>query len=266
MKLIMLGTGHAMVTECYNTCFLMEDDGRLLLVDGGGGSGLLRQVSHAGYDCKDIHHIFVTHKHLDHLLGVVWMLRIICQSMARGMYEGEAYIYSHHEVLALLRSMAVGLLDEKSAACIDHGLHFVEVKDGETLDIIGHPVTFFDIRSTKAKQFGFCMELGSGKKLTCCGDEPLSAVLEHYAAGCEWLLHEAFCLHAEADVYKPYAKHHSTVMDACQLAERLGVRNLLLYHTEDQNLLRRRELYVNEGSQYFHGTLFVPDDLDVIQL
>ena len=42
MKLTMLGTGNAKVTECYNTCFLLSDAGRYFLVDGGGGNGILR--------------------------------------------------------------------------------------------------------------------------------------------------------------------------------------------------------------------------------
>ena len=35
MKITMLGTGNAQVTECYNTCFVLEEEGRCLLVDGG---------------------------------------------------------------------------------------------------------------------------------------------------------------------------------------------------------------------------------------
>ena len=41
MRLTLLGTGHAMTTACYNTCFALTVQGRHLLVDGGGGSGLL---------------------------------------------------------------------------------------------------------------------------------------------------------------------------------------------------------------------------------
>ena len=39
MKLIILGTGNAMVTRCYNTCFAItdEDTNEFLLVDAGGG-------------------------------------------------------------------------------------------------------------------------------------------------------------------------------------------------------------------------------------
>ena len=35
MKLTMLGTGNALVTECYNTCFAIDDEGKTLMVDGG---------------------------------------------------------------------------------------------------------------------------------------------------------------------------------------------------------------------------------------
>jgi ribonuclease Z len=80
------------------------------------------------------------------------------------------------------------------------------------------------------------------------------------------LLHEAFCRYAQRDVFRPYEKHHSTVRDACELAERLGVRNLVLYHTEDHTIADRRRLYTDEGAAYFHGNLYVPDDLEVIEL
>lgn len=92
MKLTMLGTGNALVTECYNTCFLLEDNGQLFLVDGGGGNTVLHQIRHAGYDWMDIRHIFVTHKHIDHLLGIIWMVRMICQFMDHGEYKGDAYM------------------------------------------------------------------------------------------------------------------------------------------------------------------------------
>ena len=110
------------------------------------------------------------------------------------------------------------------------------------------------------------LDLGDGRRLTCCGDEPYNEREEVYAKGSDWLLHEAFCLNGQADIFHPYEKHHSTVKDACELAEKLGVKNLLLYHTEDKNIKRRQERYRAEGEQYFHGNLWIPEDLDVIEL
>ena len=149
---------------------------------------------------------------------------------------------------------------------MDDRLHLIEVKDGQELDLIGHKTTFFDIGSTKAKQFGFSMELCDGKKLTCCGDEPFNECERVYAENSDWLLHEAFCLYAERDIFDPYKKHHSTVKEACELAEQLNVQNLLLYHTEDKNIAERKRLYCLEGSQFYHGNLVVPDDLETITL
>ena len=110
------------------------------------------------------------------------------------------------------------------------------------------------------------MELEPGKKLTCCGDEPYNEAEKVYAQNSQWLLHEAFCLFSQADKFKPYEKHHSTVKDACELAQKLEAENLILYHTEDKNIEHRQELYLEEGKAYYDGNLFVPDDLDVIEL
>ena len=142
----------------------------------------------------------------------------------------------------------------------------IEVKDGEERTILNKKVTFFDIGSTKAKQFGFQMIYDGGKVLTCCGDEPYNECEEKYAKGSDWMFHEAFCLYGQRDIFNPYEKHHSTVKDASELAENLGVKNLVLYHTEDKNIKKRKELYGAEGREYYHGNLFVPDDLDVIEM
>lgn len=166
MKLTMLGTGNALVTKIYNTCFVLEDNHQYFMVDAGGGNQILTQLKKAGYDWKDMKHIFLTHKHIDHLLGMVWMMRMITQFMNAGKYEGDAYIYGHDEVIHILKDMADTLLVPKQSALIGKRLHLVEVKDQETKEIMGHPVTFFDIHSTKAKQFGFMVEY-DGKKLTC---------------------------------------------------------------------------------------------------
>lgn len=266
MKLTMLGTGNALVTECYNTCYLLEDNNELFMVDAGGGNQVLSQIKRAGYNWMDIRHIFITHKHIDHLLGAIWMTRMICQHMRQGQYEGDAYIYSHKEVIDLLHDMASKLLVKKDIAYLDSRLHFVEVKDQDTIELMGHEIRFFDIKSTKDKQFGYILNMGEGKKILCCGDEPLNKELLEYARNATWIFHEAFCLYSQADIFKPYEKHHSTVKDVCELATNMSIENVLLYHTEDKNLANRKELYTKEAKEYYSGNVYVPEDLEVIEL
>ena len=50
-EIIILGTGNAMVTRCYNTCFILRSSsGKMLMVDAGGGNGILAQLERAGVD------------------------------------------------------------------------------------------------------------------------------------------------------------------------------------------------------------------------
>ena len=77
---------------------------------------------------------------------------------------------------------------------------------------------------------------------------------------------EAFCLYDDRDIFKPYEKNHSTALDTGIIAERLHVRNLVLYHTEDTCLQERKKRYGDEAKRSFSGTVHVPDDLEKICL
>ena len=265
MKLIMLGTGNALVTECYNTCFILSNDAGNLLVDTGGGNTILHQLKHAGFDLQDIHDVFITHSHIDHILGAIWLIRITAQLMNRDQYSGELNIYSHDEVIPLIQDMVQKFLLPYQAAYVGTRIHLYTIHDSETLSLIGEKFRFFDIHSERTKQFGFTMTSG-GKKLTFCGDEPCHESCEHFAQNADWLIHESFCLYSDAEIFKPYEKHHSTVKDAAALAQRLGVKNLIICHTEDSDLAHRKARYVAEGREYFSGNIYVPEDLETLTL
>ena len=52
---------------------------------------------------KEIHDIFLTHEHTDHLLGMIWMIRVIGQAIQKGKYEGNCTIYCHDGLVNVLR-------------------------------------------------------------------------------------------------------------------------------------------------------------------
>lgn len=261
MKLTMLGSGHAVVHKLYNTCFVLEEGHHCFLVDGGGGGVLLTRLKQAGINLFDIHHIFVTHKHLDHIMGIIWLMRML--SMRR---KDHYYIYSHEEVIRILEINAELLLTREEYETLGTYIHMVTLEDGDCRLILNHPVTFFDIGSTKCRQFGFVMDYGDNKRLLCCGDEPYYEYYEDYVQGTTFMMHDAFCLEEDKDKYQPHQKHHSTVKDAALNAKKLNVSNLLLFHTEDQTGNKRKELYTQEAKKYFPGNIYVPDDLEVIEL
>ena len=186
--------------------------------------------------------------------------------MSHGTFNEEVRIYAHAELISVIRQIAFLLLQVKETKYIDRRVLLIPVDDGEVREILGHQIRFFDIGSVNRKQFGFTMRLDGGDRRTCLGDEPYHACSRKYVQDSTWLMHEAFCMYAERDFFKPYPKHHSTVMDACILAEQMNVKNLVLYHTEDTHIKTRKQLYSAEGAEYFSGNLFVPDDLDEIEI
>jgi len=266
MKLTILGTGNAGVVERYNTCFVLSDKDRHFLVDTGGGNRILKVLRDAQIPLTDIHDIFITHEHIDHLLGLVWLIRMIGQKINQKKYKGELRIYCHSGLIPTITAITDMTIQKKVTKHIGGRICLIPLQSGDIKKILDCDVTFFDIGSTKAKQFGFTLVTAGGKKLTCCGDEPYNDCEEPYVTGSDLLMHEAFCLYSEADKFKPYEKHHSTVKEACQLAQKLHVPNLILYHTEETHGAERKALYTEEGIKYYQGNLLVPEDLEVFEV
>ena len=256
----MLGTGNAHATRCYNTCFTLHGEKGVLLVDAGGGNGILTQLEKAGIRRKDISDLFVTHAHTDHLLGCIWVIRMALE-------DGKSLrVWSHAKVLNLLTSICQQILPKNQAESIEEFVTMHLLEDGDKFEAGGFPMQCFDIHSTKERQFGFTAQLSGGGRLCCLGDEPFSTQCRQYAEGTDWLMSEAFCLYEDRNRFQPYEQHHSTELAAARLAEELQVKNLILYHTEDRTLDTRRERYTMEAKTVFKGQVFVPDDLERISL
>jgi len=266
MRLLMLGTGEALVTKCYNTCFAFQNNGEYFLVDAGGGNGIMTRLEKMDVPYRAIKAMFITHAHSDHVLGAIWIIRMFAEEMLEGRYGGGFVVYCHDELIHVIGTICNLLLTPRHKKYIESGIEFREIKSGDIIDVAGMRVEFFDIHSVKAKQFGFSAVLPDGKRLVCLGDEPFNEANARYVEDADWLMSEAMCLSSEKAIYNPYEKFHSTALDAARLAERMRVRNLLLYHTVDNNLSGRRELYTREAKSCFGGTVFVPDDGDIIDL
>lgn len=295
-QITMLGTGNATVSQIYNTCFVLQTSSTLMLVDAGGGNGILSQLKKVNVQISDIHHLFVTHAHTDHVLGVIWVIRMVAQCKG---YEGLLHVYGNDKVMKVIKTIIDMILAKKQLAKVAERVVFHQLEDGDCFEVGDMKLECFDIQSTKEKQFGFRAELpgisednvsedktasdyasedkaASDKAasenhakplvLACLGDEPYNEQNRRYIEGADWMMCEAFCLYADRDTFKPYEKCHSTALDAGKLAEELGVKNLILYHTEEKTLANRKENYTREAAENFKGRIFVPDDLEVIEL
>ena len=268
-QITMFGTGNATVSQIYNTCFVLQTPSTLMLVDAGGGNGILAQLKKINVQISDIHHLFVTHAHTDHVLGGIWVIRMVAQCKG---YEGLLHVYGNDKVIKVIKTIIDMILAKKQLAKVAERVVFHQLEDGDCFEVGDMKLECFDIQSTKEKQFGFRAELPSSDEsdkplvLACLGDEPYNEQNRRYIVGADWMMCEAFCLYADRDTFKPYEKCHSTALDAGKLAEELGVKNLILYHTEEKTLTNRKENYTREAAENFKGRIFVPDDLEVIEL
>lgn len=265
-KITILGTGAALVTRCYNTCFVISSNGENMLVDGGGGNTILRQLELAEIPLSSLSSAFITHNHSDHLLGMVWVVRAISQAMNSGKYSGEFAIYGHPTSLAALNQICLITCGEKVTNNIGDRISLNYICDEDKVELASMNLTFFDLGSTKQLQHGFHAVMPSGKILAFHGDEPVNSRNYEICSDADYLIQEAYCLYKDREIFKPYEKHHATVLDSCRTASELRAKATILLHSEDKTLETRQESYTTEGSSVFSGRIYVPNDLDVIEL
>lgn len=266
-QIVFLGTGHATVTRCYNTCFVLKCGNYSLLVDGGGGSTILNRLESAKISVNGITGIFVTHTHTDHLLGVIWVLRMIGESALLGEYNGSCTLYGSLDTLDTIEYICRHSLSAAVLSAVFQNVKFVEALPLQALELDrDFTITPAETDNNTAAQLGFKAMLPSGKKLLCLGDAPCRDHLRKYADHIDWLLCESFCLDCDKEIFHPYDIGHGTVTDSAKFAEKCAVENLILYHTEDSRLPERKRLYAEEARRVFSGNIYVPDDLETIQL
>lgn len=266
MKLKILGTGAAFATKYNNTSFLIIDEDEYFLVDGMGGSAILRAFRENNLSWTKLHNAYLSHQHTDHLLGMIWVIRYIASLMIDGKYESNFNLFLHKELKNKVINICKEVLKPAEIELLNKKIKFVVVNDNDSLEILNMKFTFFDIHSTKAKQFGFRVDYGN-HNFVFCGDEPINKLNEKYIINTDLLLLEAYCLDKDSNIYHPHEIHHNTVKESSLSAERLNVKKLLLYHTEDETTYNfRKELYTEEAKKYFSKEVLVPEDYDEIEL
>lgn len=267
-KIKVLGTGGAMVEKIANTSFVLENDKQeKLLVDTMGGNAILSQLEKANIDLGEIHDIFISHKHTDHILGILWIIRKLeFKYIRQGKYEGNMTIYCHKELEKVIRGLCELTLKQRFIDLLDTRIIFKIVEDKEEIDVIGYKMKVLDIHARGCLQYGFKTTLENGKTLAFLGDETLNEAVYDELREIDYLCHESYCLDAEADIYTPYKFNHGTAKSAAVIAEELNVKNLILWHTNDDDIETRTQKHKTEAEKYFTGTVIVPEDLETIEL
>ena len=166
----------------------------------------------------------------------------------------------------IIRQQIYSILRKSQQKFLDKRIFINIIDNHEKVKILNYDVEVLDIIAKSDKQYGFKTILNNGKSLAFLGDEPLDEKLYDDVKNIDYLLHEAFCLESEADKYKPREKNHNTVKSASIKAQNIGAKNLVLWHTQENLGINRKEIYLKEAKENFNGNVYVPNDLDEIIL
>ena len=262
MKLHILGTGHAMAFNNYNTCYVIEENGEYMLVDAGGGNRVITRLKEAEIDISKIDYAFCTHTHTDHLLGFAWIVRLNFHAYKAGIKEKPFTIYGSAECVDAIKTLAKITLGEKAyESVIDKKILFKEVKNGEKLQILGLNFEFFDTFAVDMPQMGFYIK---DKDFVFAGDVPLNETYFERFKNVKYLCLEALC--SEHELKKGgIPNKHFPVNKSAQTAQTIHAKNLILWHTADR-LPNRQEVYLKEAQSVYDGNVLIPNDLDVIEI
>lgn len=293
MEITFLGTSSALPTKNRShPAITLKAFGEIILLDCGEGTQ--RQMTLAGISPMKINHIFITHLHGDHFLGLPGLI----QSMAFRGREKPLHIYGPRPIGQLMENIV-----DLGYYSLNFTINTYEVESGLILDekdfkvyssLAEHniPNLAYKIEEKRSPKFlkDKAMELGvkpgpdfsrlqagnpvkvgdkiirpeqvlgderKGRQIVYSGDTRPCTSMVDFARGVDVLIHEA--TFQEALIERAVETCHSTAQDAAKIAKDAGVDNLILTHISTR--YQDTDQLEKEGLNMFKNLIIARDFL-----
>jgi ribonuclease Z len=266
---------------------------RLFIVDAGSGAS--RNLSLMNLPPARIEAVLLSHFHSDHIDGLG---ELLLQRWAGGSAMTPTPVHGPAGVETVVSGLAQAYSLDRGYRVAHHGpqvtpptgygatTHVFQFAEGETrrviLDEPDLKITAFRVDHDPVEPaVGYRFDY-KGRSAVLSGDTTPSAVVEAQARGADLLVHEALsidlvhrqraaALKAErpqlAQILADITDYHTTPEQAAQLAERAGVKMLVLNHIVPPLPIRPLEgPFLGEARRQFSGPLKVGRDGDLISL
>jgi len=258
-EIIFLGVGGAMAADPADnhTALIVRDGAATFLLDCG--PTIMRQLERAGVSVGEVTHVFISHQHGDHALGLPMLLlnRVLFWPDLPLIVMGTSLVI---DVLQRLAVLAYPDLSQRIGQTIDFvtldpaaGLSPVPGAEGVQLLLAPgqHSVPSWGVR----------LSFATGTSLVYSSDTGPSAPMARLAGGADLLAHEAFYLEVPAGT----RNGHSAAEEVGALAAEAGVGTLALVHRAKTGS-QAAGLYVAQAAKHFGGRILAPSAGDRITL
>ena len=244
MKLVLLGTGGYYANDTRHTaCLMLPEPGVVL----DAGSGMFRVADYLATDRLDV---FLTHAHLDHVIGLTYLLGVLPQVVQeRTIVHGEQ---------AKLDAVRTHLFSESLFPVMP--AFRMQPLPGEAPLAGGGRLTHFPLVHPGGS-VGYRLDWpGSSLAYVTDTTAAADAAYVEQIRGVNVLVHEAYFA-SEADEMAEVTGH-SCLRDVAQVAANAEVGLLVLVHVNPQ-LERDADLDLRTAQQVFPNTLLGTDRMEI---
>ncbi len=255
-RVIFLGTGAALNAErAQASVALRLRNGETILFDVSGGTIVLGRLEAARIPIGGVHHLFVSHRHFDHVGGLAPLLISMVS-----LPEARLTVHALPGTLRALRNL-LALTIPGVEDWLGRRLDWREVAPGSPILAGDAEVTPFLV-DHGVECAGYRIAQGDSTAVFAADTRPCPGVVE-YAHRADLLIHEAHGLEVEAGT--AHYLGHSTAAEAGEAAREAGAGRLVLTHFRAGRFADPGELAAEAG-EIFGGPVEAARDLDVFEL
>ena len=257
-KLIFLGTA-GFQNEMRETVSFIIDYGKTILFETG--PGVIRQLAKAKYSPMEIDGVFISHSHADHMLGFPYFMFM---DLTERVFKG-----GKTRTLPLITTLDIGNFLQKMIEFCYPSTEFptkIDLLEASTEDF--KIFTINDFKITTAPVIHSVPTIGARIELPNCvitysSDTIYCENVIELARDCDLLIHEAFAgsnMKTMAEKVK-----HGTAEEAGKIAQKANAKRLALVHMLPIPSVSEEQL-IKEAKQYFDGEVFVPKELEELEV
>jgi ribonuclease Z len=254
-RLTFLGTGDPLNAERAQASLALPlGSEETMLVDTSSGTVLLGRLAAAGIPLESVRHLFLSHRHFDHVGGFAPLLATLAS-----LPEASLLVHAAPDTLRALRDL-LDLTLPGAEGWMGDRLGWRELVPGKPTGVGGAEVTPFSL-DHGLECVGFRVAQAGAVAVFSVDTRPTRETVEH-ARGADLLVHDTYGPQSASE--QAHAMGHSTATDAGEAARAAGVRRLILTHVRSSRFVDPEAL-ADEAEAAFGGPVSAAEDLDTIE-